>query len=118
MKSDRLLSILLILQTRERIPAAELAAELEVSARTIYRDIEALSVSGVPVYAERGRHGGIALLPGYRTDMTGLTTDEARALFVLAAQGAHAALGLDSALGSALRKVMAALAGATGPPRS
>ncbi|WP_326689319.1 YafY family transcriptional regulator [Streptomyces sp. NBC_01795] len=109
MKSDRLLSILLILQTRERIPAAELAAELEVSARTIYRDIEALSASGVPVYAERGRHGGIALLPGYRTDMTGLTTDEARALFVLAAQGAHAALGLDSALGSALRKVMAAL---------
>ena len=109
MKSDRLLSILLILQTRDRIPAAELATELEVSVRTIYRDIEALSASGVPVYAERGRHGGIALLPGYRTDVTGLTTDEARALFVLAAQGAHEALGLDSALGSALRKVMAAL---------
>ncbi|MEV4439168.1 YafY family protein [Streptomyces sp. NPDC049577] len=110
MKSDRLLSILLLLQTRDRVPAAELAKRLEVSVRTIYRDVESLSAAGVPVYAERGRYGGIALLPGYRTDVTGLTADEARALFVLAAQGgAHAALGLDGALGSALRKVMAAL---------
>ncbi|MFI7245484.1 helix-turn-helix transcriptional regulator [Streptomyces qinglanensis] len=109
MKSDRLLAILLLLQTRGRVPAEELAAELEVSARTIYRDIEALSAAGVPVYAERGRHGGITLLPGYRTDVTGLTADEARALFVLAAPGPHSALGLDSALASALRKVMAAL---------
>ncbi|KAA6214528.1 WYL domain-containing protein [Streptomyces albofaciens JCM 4342] len=109
MKSDRLLSILLLLQTRGRVPAAELAERLEVSVRTIYRDIESLSAAGVPVYAERGRHGGIALLPGFRTDVTGLTTDEARALFVLAAEGAHHALGLDDALGSALRKVMAAL---------
>ncbi|MEU1514303.1 YafY family protein [Streptomyces sp. NPDC005811] len=109
MKSDRLLSILLLLQTRGRVPAPELAERLEVSVRTIYRDIEALSASGVPVYAERGRHGGIELLPGFRTDVTGLTADESRALFILAAQGAHAALGLDAALGSALRKVMAAL---------
>lgn len=109
MKSDRLLSILLLLQTRGLVPAAELAERLEVSVRTIYRDIESLSASGVPVYAERGRHGGIALLPGFRTDVTGLTADESRALFVLAAQGAHSALGLDQALGSALRKVMAAL---------
>lgn len=109
MKSDRLLSILLILQTRGRVPADELAEELEVSARTIYRDVEALSTAGVPVYAERGRHGGIALLAGYRTDVTGLTSDEARALFVLGAQGAHSALGLDAALVTALRKVMAAL---------
>ncbi|MFI5773223.1 helix-turn-helix transcriptional regulator [Streptomyces sp. NPDC051658] len=109
MKSDRLLSILLLLQTRGLVPATELAERFEVSVRTIYRDIEALSASGVPVYAERGRHGGIALLPGFRTDVTGLTADEARALFVLAAEGAHAALGLDVALGSALRKVMAAL---------
>ncbi|MEU0408885.1 YafY family protein [Streptomyces griseorubiginosus] len=109
MKSDRLLSILLLLQTRGRVTAPELAERLEVSVRTVYRDVEALSVSGVPVYAERGRHGGIELLAGFRTDVTGLTADESRALFVLAAQGAHAALGLDSALGSALRKVMAAL---------
>ncbi|WP_333773021.1 helix-turn-helix transcriptional regulator [Streptomyces sp. IBSBF 3136] len=109
MKSDRLLSILLLLQTRGRVPAHQLADRLEVSVRTIYRDIEALSASGVPVYAERGRHGGIELLAGFRTDVTGLTADESRALFILAAQGAHAALGLDAALGSALRKVMAAL---------
>ncbi|AGS71951.1 helix-turn-helix transcriptional regulator [Streptomyces collinus] len=109
MKSDRLLSILLLLQTRGRVPAHELADRLEVSVRTIYRDVEALSASGVPVYAERGRHGGIELLAGFRTDVTGLTADESRALFILAAQGAHAALGLDAALGSALRKVMAAL---------
>ncbi|MFE9837498.1 helix-turn-helix transcriptional regulator [Streptomyces sp. NPDC005551] len=109
MKSERLLSILLLLQTRGRVPARELAGRLEVSVRTIYRDIEALSASGVPVYAERGRHGGIELLAGFRTDVTGLTADESRALFILAAQGAHAALGLDAALGSALRKVMAAL---------
>ncbi|GAA2513004.1 YafY family protein [Streptomyces longisporus] len=108
-KSDRLLSILLLLQTRGRVPAHELADRLEVSVRTIYRDVEALSASGVPVYAERGRHGGIELLAGFRTDVTGLTADESRALFILAAQGAHAALGLDAALGSALRKVMAAL---------
>ncbi|AJE82149.1 DeoR family transcriptional regulator [Streptomyces albus] len=109
MKSDRLLSILLLLQTRDRVPAQDLAARLEVSVRTIYRDVEALSAAGVPVYAERGRHGGISLLPGYRTDVTGLTAEESRALFVLAGPGAHAALGLDEALGSALRKVMAAL---------
>lgn len=109
MKSDRLLSILLLLQTRGRVPAHELADRLEVSVRTIYRDVEALSASGVPVYAERGRHGGIELLAGFRTDVTGLTADESRSLFILAAQGAHAALGLDAALGSALRKVMAAL---------
>ncbi|CAM3302108.1 MULTISPECIES: helix-turn-helix transcriptional regulator [Streptomyces] len=108
-KSDRLLSVLLLLQTRGRITADRLAAELEVSRRTIYRDVEALSAAGVPVYAERGRSGGIRLLPGYRTDVTGLTSDEARALFVLATQGAHQALGLDGALGTALRKVMAAL---------
>ncbi len=62
--------------------------------RTDHRDIEALSASGAPVYAERGRHGGIELLAGFRTDVTGLTADESRALFILAAQGAHAALGL------------------------
>ncbi|GAB2618182.1 YafY family protein [Streptomyces capparidis] len=109
MKFDRLLSIVLLLQHRDLVPAKELAERLEVSQRTIYRDVEALSAAGVPVYAERGRDGGIGLLNGFRTDVTGLTTDEARALFVLASQSAHSALGLDRALGSALRKVMAAL---------
>ncbi len=109
MKADRLLSILLLLQTRDRIPATELARRLEVSVRTVYRDVEALSAAGVPVYTERGRNGGIALLPGFRTDVTGMTADEARALFVLATRTTHSALGLDKALGSALRKVMAAL---------
>jgi predicted DNA-binding transcriptional regulator YafY len=108
-RSDRLLSILMLLQARGLVPATELADRLEVSARTIYRDVEALSVAGVPVYTERGRHGGIALLPGYRTDMTGLTRDEARALFVLTTEGPHADLGLQAALRSALAKVMTAL---------
>ncbi|CAL9325366.1 hypothetical protein SUDANB51_00973 [Streptomyces sp. enrichment culture] len=108
-KSERLLSILLLLQHRDLVPAGELAERLEVSVRTVYRDVEALSAAGVPVYAERGRYGGIRLLPGFRTDMTGLTRDEARALFVLVGQSAHSALGLDRAMASALRKMMAAL---------
>ncbi|MFE2944151.1 helix-turn-helix transcriptional regulator [Streptomyces sp. NPDC059255] len=108
MKSDRLLSIML-LQTHQQLPASDLADRLEVSARTIMRDVEALSAAGVPVYTVRGPQGGIALLPGFRTDVSGLTTDEARALFVLLSGPAHADLGLDRALGSALRKVMAAL---------
>lgn len=109
MRSDRLLSILLLLQAHDQLPAAELAERLEVSVRTIMRDVEALSSAGVPVYTVRGPQGGIALLPGYRTDVTGLTADESRALFVLLSGSAHADLGLGQALGSALRKVMAAL---------
>ena len=109
MKADRLLSIMLLLQTRGRVTAVELADRLEVSVRTVYRDVEALSSAGVPVWTERGRNGGIRLLAGYRTDVTGLTHDEARALFVLTADGTHAALGLGGAIDSALRKVMAAL---------
>jgi len=109
MKADRLLSIMLLLQTRGRVTAGELAERLEVSVRTVYRDVEALSTAGVPVWTERGRNGGIRLLAGYRTDVTGLTNDEARALFVLTAEGTHDALGLGGAIDSALRKVMAAL---------
>ena len=115
MRSDRLLSILLLLQAHEQLPAAELARQLEVSVRTIMRDVEALSSAGVPVYTVRGPLGGIALLPGYRTDVTGLTADESRALFVLMSGSAHADLGLGQALGSALRKVMAALPAAHRP---
>nr|WP_206314181.1 YafY family protein [Streptomyces coryli] len=105
-----MLSILLLLQTRGSVTAPELSEQLEVSVRTIYRDVDALSTAGVPVYTERGRRGGIKLLPGYRTDVTGLTADEARALFVLADRGStHTELGLGGALASALRKLMAAL---------
>ncbi|SES32590.1 helix-turn-helix transcriptional regulator [Lentzea albida] len=109
MRSDRLLSILLLLQTHGQLSATDLAGRLEVSVRTIMRDVEALSTAGVPVYTVRGPQGGIALLPGYQTDVTGLTTDESRALFVALAGSAHTDLGLGQALGSALRKVMAAL---------
>src|SRR5487761_365871 len=113
MRSERLLSIMLLLQTRGQLPASELAGRLEVSVRTIMRDVEALSAVGVPVYTVRGPAGGVALLPGYRTDVTGLTADEARALFVLLSGRAHADLGLGQAIGSALRKVMAPC-----PPRT
>ncbi|MER6959515.1 YafY family protein [Streptomyces sp. NPDC000618] len=109
MKSDRLLSIMLLLQTHQQLPASDLADRLEVSVRTIMRDVQALSAAGVPVYTVRGPQGGIALLPGFRTDVTGLTADESRALFVLLSGPAHTDLGLAPALGSALRKVMAAL---------
>ena len=109
MKSDRLLALLLLLQTRGRACARDLATELEVSERTIYRDMEALGAAGVPVYAERGRHGGCCLLDGYRTDVSGLTADEARALFVFAGRGTMAGLGLEGDLHAALRKLLAAL---------
>jgi predicted DNA-binding transcriptional regulator YafY len=108
-KSSRLLEILLLLQTRGPVTAAELAEKLEVSPRTVYRDAEALSAAGVPIYTERGRGGGIRLLPGFRTDVTGLTHDEARALFVLTTGGAQADLGLAVPLRSAIAKVMRAV---------
>ena len=109
MKSGRLLEMLLLLQARGRVTAAELAERLEVSPRTVYRDAEALSSAGVPIYTERGRAGGIRLLPGYRTDVTGLTHDEARALFVLTTGGAQEDLGLGAAARSAILKVMRAV---------
>ena len=109
MKSGRLLEILLLLQARGQVTAGELAKRLEVSPRTIYRDAEALSSAGVPIYAERGRAGGIRLLPGYRTDVTGLTQDEARALFVLTTGGAQEDLGWGTAARSAVLKVLRAV---------
>src|SRR5579864_943628 len=109
MKSGRLLEMLLLLQAREQVTAGELAERLEVSTRTVYRDAEALSAAGVPIYTERGRAGGIRLLPGYRTDVTGLTRDEARALFVLTTGGPQEDLGLGSAARSAILKVMRAV---------
>lgn len=109
MKSSRLLEMLLLLQTRGSATAAELADKLEVSPRTVYRDADALSSAGVPIYTERGRGGGIHLLPGFRTDVSGLTRDEARALFVLTTGGAHADLGLAAPLRSAIAKVLRAV---------
>jgi predicted DNA-binding transcriptional regulator YafY len=109
MKSGRLLEMLMLLQARGQVTAAELAERLEASPRTVYRDAEALSSAGVPIYTERGRAGGIRLLPGYRTDVTGLTQDEARALFVLTTGGAQEDLGLGTAARSAILKVMRAV---------
>ncbi|WP_328952579.1 helix-turn-helix transcriptional regulator [Kitasatospora purpeofusca] len=109
MRADRLVSLVLLLRQHGRLSAATLARELEVSTRTVLRDIEALSVAGVPVYAERGRHGGFALLPGFRTELTGLNHDEALALLVAGSRRGAQAFGLGSALASAMLKVVDAL---------
>jgi predicted DNA-binding transcriptional regulator YafY len=109
MRADRLLSLLMLLQTRGRTTAAYLAEELEVSVRTIYRDLDALSAAGVPVYAERGPGGGCALLEGYRTTLTGFSPDEVRALFMLSIPAPLAELGVGEELRAALLKLSAAL---------
>ena len=109
MQSSRLLSILLRLQARGRLSAQVLAAELEVSVRTIYRDIDSLSAAGVPVYAEKGRQGGFVLRDGYRTQLTGLDRPEAESLFLAGAPFAAAQLGLGPALESTRLKLLAAL---------
>lgn len=109
MRADRLVSLVLLLRQRGRLSAETLASELEVSTRTVLRDIEALSAAGVPVYAERGRYGGFELLPGFQTELTGLNHEEALALVVAGSRPGAQAFGLGSALASAMLKVVDAL---------
>lgn len=101
--------MVLLLRQRGRMTADELAGGLEVSTRTVLRDIEALSTAGVPVYADRGRHGGFSLLPGFRTELIGLNHDEGLALLTAVSGGGRKVFGLSAALASAMRKVVDAL---------
>jgi len=109
MRADRLLQMMLILQTRGKKTAAELAKELEVSERTIYRDVTALSTAGVPIYSEKGPGGGILLLEDYRTSLTGLSQEEVHALFTVSVPAAMASLGMSTEMKRALLKLSASL---------
>src|SRR3954452_22332522 len=105
MRADRLVATLLLLQSRKRVTAADVAAELEVSVRTAPRDLEALSAAAIPVFPQPGRGGGWELVGGARTDLSGLTADEARTLFMVAGPEAAATPELKAAL----RKLVRAL---------
>ncbi|GLX02041.1 YafY family protein [Microtetraspora sp. NBRC 16547] len=109
MRASRLLSILLLLQSRGRLTARQLADELEVSVRTIYRDVESLHTAGIPLYGDAGHQGGYRLLDGFRTKLTGLTAQEAEALFLAGMPGPAAELGLGALAAAAELKIEAAL---------
>ncbi|MFJ7491526.1 helix-turn-helix transcriptional regulator [Streptomyces sp. NPDC097727] len=109
MRAARLIKMVLLLQSRPAMTAAELAQELEVSERTVTRDAQALSEAGVPVYADRGRAGGYRLIGGYRTRLTGLARNEAEALFLSGLPSALREMGLEDAASAARLKVSAAL---------
>ena len=109
MRASRLLSILILLQLRGQLTADYLAAEFEVSVRTIYRDIDALSAAGIPVYGDSGPGGGFKLLDGYRTKLTGLDPDEAEAMLLVGLPGAAQTMGLGDAAYRARNKLLAAL---------
>lgn len=109
MSAGRLLSVLLLLQSRGRMSARELAGELGVSVRTAYRDLARLQAAGVPVYAEPGRGGGYRLLDGYRTRLTGMSEGEARALFFAGLPGPATELGIAAEVTAARLKLLAAL---------
>lgn len=114
MRASRLLSILILLQMRGRVSASDLAQQFEVTPRTIYRDIDQLSAAGVPVYGERGRDGGFALLDGYRTQLTGFTPPEAEALLLAGMTSAAADLGMAPDAAAAQLKLLASLPKAAG----
>ncbi|MGW8251626.1 MAG: helix-turn-helix transcriptional regulator [Anaerolineales bacterium] len=109
MRADRLLSLLMLLQSQGRMTAKKLAEKLEVSERTIYRDIDALCAAGVPIYAETGREGGYDLLDSYRTSLTGLNERELRALFMLSVPAPLSELGMSQDLQAALLKISTSL---------
>ena len=109
MRADRLLSMIWLLRTHGGLSTAELAQRLEVSRRTVLRDVEALSAAGVPVYCERGPYGGVRLMPGYLTDVTALSEDESRALFAAISSWGPDAIGLGDAFASGVRKLLAAV---------
>ena len=109
MRASRLLSILLQLQTHGRMTAGRLAEQFEVSVRTIYRDVDHLSEAGVPVYSDRGRSGGLRLLDGFRSQLSGLTQPEAETLFFAGLPGPATELGLAELLASARVKLLAAM---------
>lgn len=109
MRADRLISLMMLLQTRGQMTAESLALVLEVSKRTIYRDIDALSSAGVPIYADGGPGGGYALIDSYRTTLNGLNQEEIRSLFLLMTPGPFSDLGISPALNSAVLKLTSAL---------